>query len=134
MRRATQEDRLLPATSKLRLVLQCRDAGEVRLCEHLAFAFARDTGLRGADVWYVAACASELADHGRASGGGELELSVVEAPRAAIEMRLIHAAPVVAATPARLHAARAYVSELSIEWHAGVGTVIIARQWLCGNS
>jgi hypothetical protein len=134
LRRATQEDRLLSATSKLRLVLQCRDPGEVRLCEHIAFAFARDTGLRGADVWYVAACAAELAEHGRASGGGELELSVVDEPRAALEMRLIHAAPIVAATPARLDAARAYVSELSIEWYSGVGTVIIARQWLRGNT
>jgi hypothetical protein len=132
MRRAIHEDRLLPATSKLRLVLQCRDPGEVRLCEHIAFAFARDTGLRGADVWYVAACAAELAEHGCASGGGELELSVSDEPRAALEMRLVHSAPVVAATPARLHAARAYVSELFIEWHAGVGTVITARQWLRG--
>ena len=47
---------------------------------------------------------------------------------------LVHAAPVVAATPARLHAARAYVSELFIEWQAGIGTVITARQWLHGNS
>lgn len=134
MSRATNEERLLPAASKLRLVLQCREPAEVRVCEHIAFAFARDAGLRGVEVWYVAACAHELAEHALASGGGELELSVDDSPRAAVVLRLRHDAPVVAATPPALHAARSYVSELAIEWRPGVGTVITARQWLRGSA
>jgi hypothetical protein len=133
MSRATHEEPLLAAASRLRLVLPCRAPDEIRACEHLAFAFARDAGLRGVDVWYVAACASELANHALENGGGELELSVDAAPRAALVLRLRHAVPVLAATPIALHAARSYVSELSIEWRPQRGTVITARQWLHGR-
>jgi hypothetical protein len=134
MSRATHEGPLPPTASKLRLVLQCREPGEVRACEHIAFAFARDAGLRGVDVWYVAACASELANHALQSGGGELELTVGETPRAALVLRLRHAAPVLAATPVALHLARSYVSELLIEWQPQRGTVITARRWLSDGS
>lgn len=132
MRGAICEEQLLPAASKLRLVLQCRDEAGVRACEDVAFAFARDTGLRGIDVWYVAACASALAGHAHDSGGGALELSVVEQPRPALTLRVHHDRAVAAATPPALHAARSYVDELAIEWYAGRGTLITARKWLRG--
>jgi hypothetical protein len=130
MRRVSAEEPLLQSARRLRLVLQCRERTEVSLCEHLAFAFARDAGLRGPDVWYVAACATVLATHGVDSGGGELELRVIESPKPAVELRLRHEGAIPPDAAARVRTAREYVSEMITEWCAGVGTVIIARKWL----
>ena len=134
MRQGTDEERLLMGVRRLRLVLQCRDTREVRLCEHLAFAYARDAGLRGLDVFYVGACASVLAEHAVSSGGGALTLSVVSAARDALELQLMHDTLLSAATPRELHVARSYVDELDVARGDDGGSVIVARKWLRGNS
>jgi hypothetical protein len=133
MRRSRAEERLIPSARQLRLVLQCREPNDARLCESLTFAFAREAGLRGADVWYTAACAMALAGHAVERGGGELELRVVERPRPAVELRLRHGGPatvVQTELSARLQRARHYVSELHVEWHAVGGSMVTARKWL----
>jgi hypothetical protein len=112
------------------LVLQCRDLRERTLCENLAFAFARDAGLRGLDVWCAAACAVSLASHALLCGGGEVELSVVDEPRPALQMVARCGAPALGETPPELRAAEQYADELRIEWHARVGSVITARRWI----
>lgn len=60
-----------PLPKPLHLRLSCRDAGQVALCEHIAFAFARDAGLRATDEphgaielrarWQPEACAAPRA-------------------------------------------------------------------------
>jgi hypothetical protein len=124
------EKRLPPPGRKLRIVMQCRDAREVTLCENVAFAFARDAGLRALDVWYVAACAGALADQALACGGGELTLQVVDEPRVAIELRACHEGILPAELSPKLLEVRDHMSELRIEWRASVGATFIARKWL----
>ncbi len=115
---------------RLRLVLQCRDLRERTLCENLAFAYARDAGLRGLDVWCAAACVVSLASHALARGGGEVELSVIDEPQPALQMIARCGAPTLGETPPELRAAAEYADELRIEWHARVGSVITALRWL----
>lgn len=100
------------------------------MCENLTFAFAREAGLRGADVWYTAACAMALAHHAVERGGGELELRVTERPRPSVELRLQHGGVVMTELPPRLQRARHYVSELFVEWQAVGRTMVTARKWL----
>lgn len=130
MRRVREEETALPSARQLRLVLQCREPRDARICEELTFAFARSGGLRGAEVWYVAACALNLASHAVERGGGDLELRAIERPRAGIELTLRHGGAVPKELPVRLQRARHYVSELFVERHGGTGTVVTARQWL----
>lgn len=120
----------MQSVGRLRLVMQCRHEDEAALCEHLAFAFARDAGLRGIDVWYAAACTASLASHLLATGGGEVELGVSDEPRPAMEVRARCRGSLLAHTPPELRAAERYANELRIAWHAGHGTVITARRWL----
>ena len=124
---------MLPVARQLRVVLQCRDEREDSMCEHIAFAFARDAGLRGIDVWFAAACATMLASHVVARGGGELELEVVEEPRPALELRATDEGAPLDGLSAELVAARRYASELRVGWHASVGAVVTARIWLHGR-
>jgi hypothetical protein len=114
----------------LRLVLQVRDAGDVTRCEQLTFAFARDAGLRGESVCYAAACAARLAEHLVARGTGELELRVVDWPRAALEMTATDDGPALDGLTAELLAARRSASEMRIAWHATHGAIVTARCWL----
>lgn len=134
MRQGNELERLLQSARRLRLVLQCRDESEAALCEHLAFAFARDAGLRGLDMWYVAACAASLASHLLALGGGEVELSTRDQPRLALQVCARCAWPVLGETPPELRSAERYADELRITWHPGKGTQITALRWLRGNS
>lgn len=134
MGRGNGEERTTAATRTRRLVLQCRDEREATLCEDLAFAFARDAGLRGLDVWHVAACAVTLGNHLLARGGGELELRVVEHPRPAIELRACDDGPPVGELTEALQAAQRYAAELQVLWHPGAGAIATARVWLRGNS
>ena len=129
MTRSSYRERPLPVTKHLRLVLQCRDANEVALCEHLAFAFARDAGLRGVDVWYVATVAAELAHHALCRSGGELEVRVVASPRPAVELRARDQGPALTTLPVGIGALRQCMSELFIGAE-GEGTVVVARKWL----
>jgi hypothetical protein len=133
MRRASSDEPILPRSRQLRLLLQCREAKEVGLCEHIAFAFARDAGLRGIDVWYVARCATALADFAVARGGGELELRVVDAPRPALELQLRDRGGEIDAPPPTLLAARELMSEICLRSTA-TRTIVTARKWLRGNS
>jgi hypothetical protein len=132
-REESSDERLILSGHRLRLVLQCRDPYEMRLCENLTFAFAREAGLRGADVWYAAACAMALSSHAVDRGGGQLELRVVDEPRAALELELRHGGAIQTELSPRLQRARHYVSELNVAWHAGSGAVVTARKWLAAE-
>ncbi len=134
MRDRTGEGEVAQLPRQLRVVLQCRDDREVAICEHIAFAFARDAGLRGVDVWFAAACATMLATHVAARGGGDVELSVVDWPRPAIEMRASDDGAPLDGYTAELHAARRYASELRVAWHVAAGSLITARLWLRAHS
>jgi hypothetical protein len=132
--RAIGAEWALHSARQLRLVLQCRELQDRTLCENLAFAFARDAGLRGLDVWCAAACAVSLASHALACGGGEVELSIVDEPRPALQMIARCGAPSLGATPPGLRAAEQYADELRIEWVPRIGSVITAHRWLRGRS
>jgi hypothetical protein len=121
-------------TKPRRLVLPCRDEREATTCEAIAFAFARDAGLRGIDVWHVAACAVTLGNHLLARGGGELELRVVDEPRPAIELRASDDGPPIGELTEPLRAAERYATELSVASHPSAGAVATARVWLRGNT
>jgi hypothetical protein len=114
-----------------RLVLPCREPSDVARAEHVAFAFARDAGLRGVDAWYPASGAAMLAAHLVSRGGdGELELRVVAAPRPALELIATdEGAPLEGFSP-ELVAARGYASELRVSWHAAAGSIVTARFWI----
>jgi len=47
-------------------VLPCREPSDVARAEHVAFAFARDAGLRGVDAWYPAGKSDETKAPARA--------------------------------------------------------------------
>jgi hypothetical protein len=128
------EERLLPTVRQLRIVMPCRDGGEAALSEHVAFAFARDAGLRGVDVWFAAACVSLLAVHVVRRGGGEIELRVVDAPRPALEVRATDDGPALEDYSSQLREARRYASELRIGWHVSSGSAVTARFWLDADS
>lgn len=118
-----------------RLLLQCRDEREATMCEAIAFAFARDAGLRGIDVWHVAACAVTLGNHLLARGGGDLELRVVDEPRPAIELLASDDGPPIAELTEELRAATRYAAEVHVApEHAGRGAVATARVWLRGGN
>jgi hypothetical protein len=110
--------------------LKCRDQHELQLCDAIAFAFARDAGLPPLDVWYVAACAVSLGSHALVCGGGELELSVVDEPRPAVQLRARCGVQSIGVTPPELHAAERYADELEIMWLPEIGSLITARRWL----
>ena len=114
----------------LRLVLQCREQRERTLCENLAFAFARDAGFRGVDVWCAAACVASLASHAIACGGGEIELSVVSDPEPALMMIARCTTLPLMGTPPELRAAAEYADELAIDWDPRAGSVVTALRWL----
>jgi hypothetical protein len=124
------EERLLQSARHLRIVLQCRDTSEATLSENLAFAFARDAGLRGIEVWYVAACASWLARHLVMRGGGELEMRVADAPRLALELRATDDGPPLETYAAELRQAQRYADDLRVGWHVSAGSIVTARKWL----
>jgi hypothetical protein len=124
----------MATTRPQRLSLPCRDEREATQCEHIAFAFARDAGLRGLEVWHVAACAATLGEHLLARGGGELELRVVERPRPVLELRANDDGPPLDESAATLAAVRRYATELRVTWHPGTGSTVTARVWLRGSS
>ncbi|HXU70008.1 MAG TPA: hypothetical protein VN947_11800 [Polyangia bacterium] len=118
-----------------RLLLQCRDEREATLCEAIAFAFARDAGLRGIDVWHVAACAVTLGNHLLARGGGDLELRVVDEPQPAIELLASDDGPPLAGLSEELRAATRYAAEVQLApAHPRDGTIAVARVWLRGGN
>ena len=135
MRESSGEARLPSSARSLRLVLQCREPRSIAYCEHIAFAFARDAGLRGVDVWFAAACASRLATHlvSRAAGG-ELELRVASRPRAALELVATDDGPPLDGFSTDLRAARDCAGELRVAWHAGTSSIVTARFWLRGHA
>jgi hypothetical protein len=122
--------RLFGSPKWVRLVLQCRGTRDLTLCEDIAFAFARDAGLPPLEMWYVGACAFALASHVLERGGGELELSTVDVPRPALQLRALCAGPSLGAMPPALQDAERYANELDIVWRAGIGSTITARRWL----
>jgi len=134
MREPRGEERLLLSARRLRLVLQCREGKDIVHIENITFAFARDAGLRGVDIWLASACAALLARHVEARGGGELELRVAEEPRAALELIARDDGPALDGLSAGLLAARDCASQLRVAWHVSAGSIVTARFWLRGHA
>jgi len=130
MPRGSGEQRLLQSARHLRLVLKSREPNDIATCEHLTFAFARDAGLRGVDVWFAGACAAMLATHLAARGGGELELRVADWPRPALELIATDDGVALDGFSEALIAARDCASELRVAWHVSAGSIVTARFWL----